>query len=70
MLANGVPAPVVMKIGGCKKSSTMDIYLRPAGVDMKGQLIAWSSFPATFPLVEMSLISLMPNEARIKETII
>lgn len=32
MLANGVPAPVVMKIGGQKKSPTMDIYLRLAGV--------------------------------------
>ncbi len=36
MLANGVPAAVVMKIGGWKKSSTMDIYLRLAGVDTKG----------------------------------
>ncbi len=36
MLANGVPAPIVMKIGGWKKSSTMDIYLRLAGVDTKG----------------------------------
>jgi len=36
MLANGVPAPVVIKIGGWKKSSTMDIYLRLAGVDTKG----------------------------------
>ena len=36
MLANGVPAPIVMKIGGWKKSSTMDIYLRLAGVDVKG----------------------------------
>ena len=36
MLANGVPAPVVMKIGGWKKSATMDIYLRLAGVDVKG----------------------------------
>lgn len=36
MLANGVPSPVVMKIGGWKKSSTMDIYLRLAGVDTKG----------------------------------
>ena len=36
MLANGVPAPVVMKVGGWKKSSTMDIYLRLAGVDTKG----------------------------------
>ena len=36
MLANGVPAAVVMKIGGWKKSSTMDIYLRLAGVDIKG----------------------------------
>ena len=36
MLSNGVPAPVVMKIGGWKKTSTMDIYLRLAGVDTKG----------------------------------
>jgi integrase len=36
MLANGVPAPIVMKIGGWKKSATMDIYLRLAGVDTKG----------------------------------
>lgn len=36
MLANGVSAPIVMKIGGRKKSSTMDIYLRLAGVDTKG----------------------------------
>jgi len=36
MLSNGVPAAVVMKIGGWKKSSTMDIYLRLAGVDTKG----------------------------------
>lgn len=28
--------PVVMKIGGWKKTSTMDIYLRLAGVDTKG----------------------------------
>ena len=36
MLASGVPAPVVMKIGGWKKSATMDIYLRMSGVDTKG----------------------------------
>ncbi len=36
MLANGVAAPIVMKIGGWKKSSTMDIYLRLAGVETKG----------------------------------
>jgi integrase len=36
MLANGVPAPIVMKIGGRKNTSTMDIYLRLAGVDTKG----------------------------------
>lgn len=36
MLANGVPAPVVMKVGGWKKTATMDIYLRLAGVDTKG----------------------------------
>lgn len=36
MLANGVSAPIVMEIGGWKKSATMDIYLRLAGVDTKG----------------------------------
>jgi integrase len=36
MLASGIPAPIVMKIGGWKKSSTMDIYLRLSGVDTKG----------------------------------
>jgi integrase len=36
MLANGVSAPIVMKIGGWKKSATMDIYLRLAGVETKG----------------------------------
>ena len=36
MLSNGVPAPVVMKIGGWKRTATMDIYLRLAGVDTKG----------------------------------
>ena len=36
MLANGVSPPIVMKIGGWKKSATMDIYLRLAGVDTKG----------------------------------
>lgn len=36
MLANGISAPVVMKIGGWKNSKTMDIYLRLAGVDTKG----------------------------------
>lgn len=38
MLANGVAVPVVMKIGGRKKTVTMDIYLRLAGVDTKGAL--------------------------------
>ena len=36
MLSNGIPAPVVMKIGGWKKMATMDIYLRLAGVNTKG----------------------------------
>ncbi len=36
MLSNGAPAPVVMKIGGWKKTATMDIFLRLAGVDTKG----------------------------------
>ena len=33
---SGVSAPIVMKIGGWKKSSTVDIYLRLAVVDTKG----------------------------------
>lgn len=45
MLANGVPAPVVMKIGGWKKTSTMDIYLRLAGVDTKGATDCLSFIP-------------------------
>ena len=36
MLSNGVSAPIVMKIGWWKNTSTMDIYLRLAGVDTKG----------------------------------
>jgi integrase len=36
MLANGVPSATVMKVGGWKKLSTMDIYLRLAGVEVKG----------------------------------
>lgn len=36
MLANGVSAAIVMRIGGWKRSSTMDIYLRLAGVDVEG----------------------------------
>ena len=36
MLANGVPTATVMKIGGWKKMSTMDIYVRLAGVEVKG----------------------------------
>ena len=36
VLSNGVPAPIVMKIGGWKNTSTKDIYLRLAGVDTKG----------------------------------
>lgn len=33
---SGVSAPIVMKIGGWKKSSTVDIYLRLVVVDTKG----------------------------------
>lgn len=36
MLANGISSAIVMRIGGWKRSSTMDIYLRLAGVDVKG----------------------------------
>lgn len=47
MLANGVSAPIVMKIGGWKKSSTMDIYLRLAGVDTKGATDCLEFIPST-----------------------
>tara|TARA_B100000925_G_scaffold289873_1_gene273762 strand:- start:2730 stop:2876 length:147 start_codon:yes stop_codon:yes gene_type:complete len=36
MLASGVSAATVLRIGGWKRSSTMDIYLRLAGLDFKG----------------------------------
>ena len=36
MLASGVSVPVLMKIGGWKRISTMDIYIRLAGVDIRG----------------------------------
>ncbi len=36
MFANGVPAPIVMKYPWWKNTSTMDIYLRLAGLDTKG----------------------------------
>ena len=36
MLANGVPAPVVMKTGGWKKSATIGIYPRLGGGDTIG----------------------------------
>jgi integrase len=36
MIANGVSSATVMKIGGWRKMSTMDIYIRLAGVDVKG----------------------------------
>lgn len=36
MLANGISSAIVMRIGGWKRSSTMDIYLRLAGVDVQG----------------------------------
>lgn len=45
MLSNGVPAPIVMKIGGWKKTSTMDIYLRLAGVDTKGATVGLQFIP-------------------------
>ncbi len=46
MLSNGVPAPIVMKIGGWKNTSTMDIYLRLAGVDTKGATECLGFVPA------------------------
>lgn len=52
MLANGIPAAVVMKIGGWKKSATMDIYLRLAGVDTKGATECLSFMPKEFDLSE------------------
>ncbi len=45
MLANGVPAPVVIKIGGRKKTATMDVYLRLAGVDIHGATDCLSFVP-------------------------
>jgi integrase len=36
MLVNGVPAVIVMKIGGWTKMATMDIYVRLAGIEVKG----------------------------------
>jgi len=51
MLANGVPAAVVMKIGGWKKSATMDIYLRLAGVDTKGATDCLEFIPADIDFV-------------------
>jgi hypothetical protein len=44
MLAKGIPAAVVMRVGGWKRSSTMDIYLRLAGVDVKGLRIFWTLY--------------------------
>jgi integrase len=54
MLASGIPSPIVMKIGGWKKSSTMDIYLRLSGVDtikILHQNIFRFELPKTFILL-------------------
>ena len=36
MLVNGIPAAIVMKIGGRTKMATMNIYVRLAGIEVKG----------------------------------
>lgn len=60
MLANGVPAPVVMKIGGWKNTSTMDIYLRLAGVDTKGATECLGFVPAEIDFGE-NVLNLFPR---------
>lgn len=60
MLANGVPAAVVMKIGGWKKSSTMDIYLRLAGVDTKGATDSLGFIPTDISFGD-NVVSLFSN---------
>ena len=57
MLSNGVPTTTVMKIGGWRKMSTMDIYVRLAGVEIKG---ATDSLDFSHPENE-SLRSAVPN---------
>lgn len=36
LLSKGVPYPIVMEMGGWAETSTMDRYLRKAGVNIKG----------------------------------
>lgn len=60
MLANGVSAPIVMKIGGWKKSSTMDIYLRLAGVDTKGATECLGFVPDDLSFSD-NVVNLFPN---------
>lgn len=45
LLASGVPAAVVMKLGGWKKMSTMDIYIRLAGVEVQGSTDSLNFIP-------------------------
>jgi integrase len=57
MLANGVPAATVMKIGGWRKMSTMDIYVRLAGIEVQG---ATDSLDFSRPESE-SMKAVIPN---------
>lgn len=52
MLANGVPAAIVMRIGGWKKMATMDIYVRLAGVEIKGATDCLNFVPAKIDYAE------------------
>lgn len=61
MLASGVSAPVVMKIGGWKKSSTMDIYLRLAGIDTKGATDCLEFIPSEINFAD-NVISIFRSE--------
>ncbi len=60
MLSNGVPSPVVMKIGGWKKTATMDINLRLAGVDTKGATECLGFTPETIAFGD-NVISIFNN---------
>ncbi len=61
MLASGVSAPIVMKIGGWKKSSTMDIYLRLSGVDTKGATDCLEFIPTEINFAD-NVISIFKTE--------
>ena len=61
MLASGVSAPIVMKIGGWKKSSTMDIYLDLFGVDTKGATECLEFIPSEINFAD-NVISIFKTE--------